>query len=555
MNLLMHVMRADARRLRWFIIVWLLLLATATAVSAAQPRFVYDVRLYESVGLAAVLLAFAVKLGVLVMVPTIVQSDPAVGTDAFWMTRPIPRGTLSSAKILLACVILVLAPAIAFSATWAALHVSAAEVAGVSIEMLLWGLMWVAIFLAASIVTANFARFALLIGGAVGAAALGVIVLLTIDRFTTAAPILERPLPQPFDPTPLLAAELVVIAAAFTVVALQYRTRLRRVSVPMGAVGLVLAFVIAGHWPIPLLRARWRVPSWAERSDAPQLTGRATGITFERPAPGLSENPWRPGRLELELARVEPGWEAKASLLAGSITLPNGRVIQSGGNAYLAALGGVGTRESPASTVARQVLGVQRVLGVHPPMAESNAIVIQTRARDLEGLDGTTGVYRGRFAVALTQWNTVGTLPLSPGATFDDGTYRFSIADVITHADQVAVRARESRVTSWFDRQPRRTYELYLRNMSRSEAIPASVFELSAGAPLSTLFGITVSSQQEVFNRGVEVRVPGWWAPQQGGPPVDRDWFAAAELVFVRTTEAAVVERTFDSGEMTIVVK
>jgi len=230
-------------------------------------------------------------------------------------------------------------------------------------------------------------------------------------------------------------------------------------------------------------------------------------------------------------------------------------VIRSGGNGYLASIGRPGTRESAASIAARQALGVERTLGVYPPFAESNAIVMQARARDVEALDGAMGDYRGRFAVTVSKWETVGTLPLSPGATFQDDSYRFTILYSVIQPGQVIVRAHESRLTSWFDRAPRRSYELYLRNASRSEAIAGGVAELSDDVPFGSLFGISIARQQESVDRGAEARFPSWWGQPENVSPIPRDWFAGAELVFVRVTEAAVLERTLDIHGMTIVAR
>jgi hypothetical protein len=555
MTLLIHLLRTHVRRLRWFIVLWLALVVVGTAMNAAQPRLAYDARLSAMVGLAASLLAFAVNVGAVVLVAAIVHMDPAVGTDAFWMTRPIPRETLALAKILLASALVVLMPAAAFAATWAALHIRAAEVARASIETMLWGLVWVMILTAMSALTKNFARFALLAGAALGAVALAFATLIAVARFGTPAPIIDRPLPQPVDPTPLVAAEVVVLAAALAVIVLQYRTRRRRLSVPVGVAGLVLAFFTLGRWPIPVLAATWQVPAWAGRGDAPQLRARAAEMRFDQNASAQPEDAWRTGRVELELDGVEPGWEAKASLLAASVTLTDGRVIRSGGNGYLVSIGRPGTRESAASIVARQALGVERTLGVYPPFAESNAIVMQARARDVEALDGATGDYRGRFAVTVSKWETVGTLPLSPGATFQDDSYRFTILESVIQPGRVIVRAHESRLTSWFDRAPRRSYELYLRNASRSEAIPGGVAELSGDGPFSSLFGISIARQQESVDRGAEARFPSWWGQPENVSPIPRDWFAGAELVFVRVTEAAVLERTLAIHGVTIVAR
>ena len=57
------------------------------------------------------------------MVPLVVQADPLVGTDAFWMTRPIPWRALLAAKVIPLWVFIAAVPVVAEAAAMVAYHV------------------------------------------------------------------------------------------------------------------------------------------------------------------------------------------------------------------------------------------------------------------------------------------------------------------------------------------------------------------------------------------------------------------------------------------------
>ena len=90
---LWHYLAKDLRRLRLLVALWPLVVAAETilAGSGAVAR-VEDLRLQEALQILASLLSLLKLMLACVIVPLLIQEEPLVGTEAFWLTRPIPRG-------------------------------------------------------------------------------------------------------------------------------------------------------------------------------------------------------------------------------------------------------------------------------------------------------------------------------------------------------------------------------------------------------------------------------------------------------------------------------
>ena len=101
MKLVAHLVRADVRRFRLLLAAWVLIEVLSTVFTGVRPVLDADPRTMtavESPGNRAVPDAMARDDRLLALV---VQTHPLVGSDAFWMTRPIPPRALLASKILL----------------------------------------------------------------------------------------------------------------------------------------------------------------------------------------------------------------------------------------------------------------------------------------------------------------------------------------------------------------------------------------------------------------------------------------------------------------------
>ena len=101
MKLVAHLVRADVRRFRLLLAGWVLIEIADTVFTGVHPFLIGDSRTSMTIGLLAMVLFFTRWLGMIAIVALVVQTHPLVGSDAFWMTRPIAPRTLLVSKLVL----------------------------------------------------------------------------------------------------------------------------------------------------------------------------------------------------------------------------------------------------------------------------------------------------------------------------------------------------------------------------------------------------------------------------------------------------------------------
>lgn len=104
MNLILHIMAKDLRRLTWALALWAgagVLAVVGTNVSGPPQSTL------ESLGLVAMFQFFGLSIA---LIAAIVQEDGLTGSTAFWRTRPISGGRLLTAKLSLIGVLFVVIP-------------------------------------------------------------------------------------------------------------------------------------------------------------------------------------------------------------------------------------------------------------------------------------------------------------------------------------------------------------------------------------------------------------------------------------------------------------
>ena len=166
------------------------------------------------------------------------QADPLVGTDAFWITRPIPSWALLAAKVIFLGGVVAVVPIVAESVVMIAYRVPLADVSRVAAQNAVAQMLWLMIMMAAASVTPTLARYALLFAGAaIGLALLEAVTQLIQTSVGRHVPLLPA-LPEPANPTASLLLLLLLTAAALGMTAVQYATRSWVRAVPVGVVAV-----------------------------------------------------------------------------------------------------------------------------------------------------------------------------------------------------------------------------------------------------------------------------------------------------------------------------
>jgi hypothetical protein len=527
-----------------------MLVAANAAIRATWPTFAAHRITREVVGTAGNLLLIAQILLSVLMIAQVVQADSAVGTKAFWMTRPIPPGVLLRAKLTLLATAMI-APIVGGEAIVMAIYqVTLPDMLGVLAQTALFWSVWIALITAGAALTPNLPKLALLLGGTLAAIAVALLALFAVvmSRFAVAPPLAATDF-APYDPTSSTVTTALIGVAALVLLIAQYRTRCRVLSCTIGAIGLVVIYAVASAWRWPLLAPIVVTPAWAAGPAMLTLTANADSITLER-SMWIRDQPidWKEARAQIRMRGVEPGWTASVALREATVRVPGRSQLISSFAAYPAPVlaeehGG----QPQVREVIRRLLDVNTLVDEHPPEARGeNAIIMFTRGSEIGRLAPAQGSYTGRFHVALNRHAIEAVLPFTPGATHQRGSYRVATRQIHVEPGHVFLLVDESNAISVFARRRRPLHSFYLRNRRLSQAILGSSFPLRTDIPLFAVLPFAIG-----FSGGEQ---PGFTIEAQAidFPPettrgaasiLDEQWMSEAELVIVRSTEEGWVSR------------
>ena len=554
MKLVAHLVRADVRRFRLLLAAWVLIEVLSTVFTGVRPVLDADPRTMTAVGLLGTVLFLTRWLGMIAIVALVVQTHPLVGSDAFWMTRPIPPRALLASKVLLLGTTFIAVPALCEAVLMTACLVPVGELVLVSLQTLLFQSLWLALVMALSALTRNLARFALLAGGLLASLVLVISVMLAVAmRSISDGPQLGVVASRPVSsPTADVVSLLLLITALVVALAVQYRTRSTRLSVSAGVAGVAIVIVVAWMWP-------WHprplpVPEWASRETSLRLVAESSKGEFdsEHWSPwGRSEGS-RIGRARLRLSGIEEGWLATVRLADGSVHFDDGVTLATAGNGFQEPIPFESVADSPTLVVMRNILAVERVsAGPQRNVLEVGVPAIVLRPADFTKYSAASGTYRGRFLVDLDRVEIAAALPLQPGAEFRDRRRRILIDQVIPQTESATIRVRQFTAATMFDSAPLPQLSFYLRNRGAAEAVTGSAggtMHMSTGMALPFMLGLGVSSAESGtgFNAMAEyITFPGY-NPKEDAVTISPDWLSHAELVVVNTVQWGSVTRTVE---------
>lgn len=559
MKHLTHLLAGDLRHFRALIAAWVLVAGAAAALDGAAPLLLQQLDNRQWLFFSTRLLQLADGVLTLSLVAFVVQAHPLVGSDAFWMTRPIRWDRLLTSKMILLTAVLVGVPVICELVHLRVYDVPLAISARAVAQMALFRTLGLLAVMALASVTPNLGRFALvgggaLVVGAIGAAAANILFGRGREMYGVRVypPGALGVAAGDRDGTAAIVAAMLLVLAALAFLVMQYRLRSVPRAATLGVSGALLALVGGSIWPWTLLAAPSGIESEATRSI--RLSGRPESLGTEPLVYGGERTAWHLGWVELGVTGLPPGWLASATLLRASIDY-EGRRITSPGHASSALLS-VADRsdDGPLTVTAREVLQVPR-LGLGPGSGTSGlasgrrvtpgrSVAFLWEADRVRQGEEVNGTYRGEFAIALTQMEIAATLPFIPGAVFRDRHAGFQIDDVLREESRLRVRARMFRVRTIFDRTPRPSYKFYIRNRSRAEASELDFYQrpaLTGSAPVPRTSGFEVLVAEPIFR----------WR-DAGLPQLDETWLADAELVIVRSTYRGSVLRTLEMNNVRV---
>ena len=563
MSLVTHLLKADARRFMWPMASWVALTVAAVVFEAAVPRLGDAERMWPFLALSMGALWAARMILAAALTVLIVQTHVPVGTEAFWLTRPIPRASLVCSKLLLVLGLVVCVPAVCDAVIMLMYDVPPADVAKVVVEWSIVRAIVALIVMVFAASTRNLAHFALACGAVIAAAAIVSIALVAVMSWRNrdavgVLGVVSGDVAYEFasrwpDDTPTVASWGVLIAASLLALWSQFRHRRVRRSIAIGVAGGLAAALVGVSWPWALLHAEPQTPGWAA-DDQLRLEAPSQAIWFDNGGLQFGDAPrWHTAYAEMHLRGLPDGWIARVQLLRGTLRY-EGRTVLSG-----PAPGSLVVRHSPGApnTVKTTLMKVLDVGVIRDQWHErsSKVPVMLVKHADLP-VARTRASYDGEFQIDLRHFELAGTLPLAAGAVFREGAYRLRIERVESREGGPRLSATVSTAFSVFDRVARPWYAVYLRNTRTREAVeghmrPTTSHLRGSGplimgpyAPVGRATGFFADAYDIRFASTYTSRLPSALPPGDGFDRKDEAWLASAEVVIVRTTAGATVRRT-----------
>jgi hypothetical protein len=557
MNLTGHLLRTDVKRLSGLIVAWLAIVATLTALDIIGPGLA-SVRAQEALSVIRGLLGLTRSLLLVLLVVLAVQMHPLVGTEAFWMTRPIRPLTLLRTKVVLlwgaVAFVLVLAEVVAM----AAYGVSARTMVLIALQTALSETLWLLLVMAGAALTLNLARFAMLCGAIVAALAVFLSASLAIAMATMGDGGPDHvPGPADADGTTALLGMLLVVAATAALLVVQYTTRSRARSVVAGGAGLAIAYIVASLWNVPLMARPSEPPAWTRDGAAIRLVPDWSTLTTTQELSLFGdERMVRMVRARVAVDSLQPFWSAHMTLLGGTVHLPDGTVWTGPARGGSTALGLVGDAQSGAHTAVANLLGVERLLGAGK--YDDQATLMLAPVEAFTRTPVVEGRYEGTFRVDLTRYDVVGVVPLQPGAEYHARDHRIALQRIISSDRSGAVFIREAHAIAPYPSPRRAHFEFYLRNARLREAVAGTTAAIATSGSFVNLFiggawHVSSAGTDSGFSvRAQQLRFPAYQSQDDESLRLDGAWLADAELVIVRSAVEASVQRTLRADKVSL---
>lgn len=562
MSQMMHILRKDLRYLRWLLALWTVVLVVRVILSVigaatAGTAFPAMVVLRE----LSVLLSIVPTLMMALIVVRLVQAEPLVGWNAFWLTRPYSTNSLLAAKLILLITTVVLAPLTADLVTMSIFRAGPRAQLVAAPTFLFGHLTWALAACVVAALTPSLGTFVMAIIGTVIGLAVTALLLISAalalggaGSGTVDGPILP-------DPTPEFVGTIAFVTGALAVIVYQYRRRRWRVAVALAATVLLTTALLPSYWPWSFLRPQPPDPGqWALDTQATQVTvDPRMALNVSRDFFDSSAAPKRRIHAFVHLKGIPPGFAERGVTVNGMLSLPGGTTIRSRQTESLSRESGSteGLALPDTKLPAHAALGDVEVLNdVERQRYEQLPVLLSMTAEEHARYKGQQGRFDATIDFHMYQTRVRGTLPLRDGAALVDGLARIELVRATRIEGGCRLVVRSWRVHPLFGSANPPTYDFFLRNRSARAAVSLGQVDAWGGdfsgasfggrAASAAMPGWSLGSSPRGFS--VQTRVLEFPARIQGGivgsAKLEPEWFDDAELVVLETAYAGPVTRS-----------
>ncbi len=542
MNIITHVLKKDVIRLKYLMLVWLLLIIVQLALGIFGHKLAAEVfELQMLLPLLMRLIGFLQALMMVIVIPLIIQDDSVVGTTAFWYTRPILRKDLllskSSAMLTFLVLPLLAAELFVLSANGASGYHLALAVPEVVIEKL----AFIIPFVILAAVTPKLSRYAL-----VGVIVFAIVVVIMILMFVTAMifPAIRQLGNSKIYETASLEASYTTAKCLYTIIIggllISYQFMTRRTSrTAMLFVGAcIVMWVGTLFWNFDFLKE-----SAAVESSAIKVEGISLG--FDSQHMMVSD--------EIQFSKKEA--RKKSINTRNTISgLPEGQftILRRMGDAKMEYPDGSVLNSKYVSTMKRRgyynekfMAPIQKALGDVKLMNPFNEKFSYTEIFSLEETNfhkykDKTGAYSARAELDIYKYNIVSKVSLGEGMKGVFGAEQIVVYDVLKRDNAVSVILHEKKINLLFDRRIKKVSRIDLSRNMYSEYSPVYLLvnkeRREAFLPEPTMSNISADALDALGPRRVntKARMLDFMdvnSRNSALPRMDKEWLAGAELV------------------------
>lgn len=442
-----HIFAKDLRALRRPLIAWLAVLLLGTIATAAKVSMVPTEPVARALMQAGWLITTATSLMSVVLLVMLVHTDPLVGVDGFWCTRPISRNALFASKLAFA-LIFVAVPGLVGQTLWsAAAGLLPGDLLLALPETLLIEMVRIGLVLWFACLGSSVWRIVFYVVGT--PALIALLVLFTASAEPTRTH-LEATLPVLRDPSPLIATSLLLALGMPALVWGSYHWRHRGGSVLFGAALFLIAIAAPVWFPsnLSLVGGPPRLTeAWA--LDPTITKPRLASDQFERSTIGGQPRAGGNDRFvsiagPVVLDGLPASYVAMPYTLSASVRFDDG-VSVSGRRGYPRTVQVSPEQEHPSL---RWIGTGDRLDLLRPNVRwETWPVLLEARADDLEREHGRAGHYSGSFRYLIDRLDRVATVPVRAGADYRERANGLRVIDVRSRPDGCHAIVKTTRVS------------------------------------------------------------------------------------------------------------
>jgi len=541
MNIITHVFKKDVIRLKYLMLVWLLLIIVQLALGIFGQKLAAEVfELQIFLPLLMKLTGFLQGLMMIVVIPLIIQDDSVVGTTAFWYTRPILRKGLLLSKSLAILTVLVLPLLAAELFVLGANGASGYHLALAVPEVIIEKLAFITPFVILAAVTPKLSRYAL-VGVIVFAVVVVIMILISVAGMIF--PVIKQLGNSNIYKTASLEASyttakcLYMIIIGGLLISYQFMTRRTPRTIILFVVACIVLWTGTLFWNFDFLKESAVVESSAIKVEGislsfdPQNLMVSDEFRFNKSdlrEKSISTKNTVSGLPEGHFAILKRMHDAK-------MEYPDGSVLDS---RYVSTSKRLGYYNEEFMPSIQEVLGGMKLVN---PFNEkfSYTEIFSLDEANLHKYKDKAGTYSARANLDIYKYEIVSQVPLREGVEGTFGAEQIVVYDVLERDNAVSVVLVEKKINLLFDRRVKKVSRLDMSQNIYSEYSPVYLLVnreqgeafLPEARDNTQINAMEVFGPKRVRTKSKLLDFTGINSRNSVLPEVDKEWLAGAVLV------------------------